>query len=117
MSERMGAPEILGYLKEKKTLAIIIFIAAVGICLMLFGTGTHTLTSADTEKRVEALCEQIDGVTDASVMIMNGADGNVRGVAIVCTGGDDANTKLLLTELICALFGIPSSSVSVVPGK
>ena len=117
MSEGIGALGILGYLKEKKSLALIIFVAALGICLMLFGGGISAPSAADTEKRVEELCERIDGVSDAAVMIINGADGNVRGVAVVCTGGDDANTKLLLTELICALFGIPSSSVSVVPGK
>ncbi len=117
MSDTVGVAGIFGYLKEKKSLAIIIFIAAVGVCLMLFGGGMNMSSAADTEKRVEELCERIDGVSDVSVMIMSGADGNVRGVAVVCTGGNDANTKLLLTELICALFGIPSSSVSVVPGK
>ncbi len=117
MSDTIGAAGIFGYLKEKKSLALIILVAAVGICLMLFGGGMHTPSTSDTEKRVEELCERIDGVSDVSVMIMSGADGNVRGVAVVCNGGDGARVKLLLTELICALFGIPSSNVSVVPGK
>ncbi len=41
----------------------------------------------------------------------------VRGVAVVCTGGGNPDVQLKLTELLCALFGIPSSAVSVVEGK
>lgn len=41
----------------------------------------------------------------------------VRGVAIVCEGGDDVGVKLKLTELVCALFDIGADRVSVVGGK
>ncbi|MBQ8509301.1 MAG: hypothetical protein IJ493_05265 [Clostridia bacterium] len=38
----------------------------------------------------------------------------VQGVAVVCSGGDDANVQLKLTNLLCALFDIPASCVSIV---
>lgn len=41
----------------------------------------------------------------------------VRGVAVVCGGGDDMEVRLKLTELICALFDIGADCVSVVGGK
>ncbi len=41
----------------------------------------------------------------------------VRGVAVVCTGGDSDRVKLELTELICALFHIGADRVSVVSGN
>jgi len=37
----------------------------------------------------------------------------VRGVAVVCPGGENASLQLQLTNLICALFGIPAGSVSI----
>ena len=40
----------------------------------------------------------------------------VRGVAVVCRGGDDPSIKLALTEMLSAVFGIPTSSVSVIGG-
>lgn len=41
----------------------------------------------------------------------------VRGVAVVCGGGGNPDIQLKLTELLSALFGIPSSAVSVAEGK
>ncbi len=41
----------------------------------------------------------------------------VRGVAVVCRGGGNPDIQLKLTELLSALFDIPSSSVSVAEGK
>ena len=41
----------------------------------------------------------------------------VRGVAVVCEGGDDAAVRLSLTQLICSLFSIGADKVRVVCGK
>jgi len=41
----------------------------------------------------------------------------VRGVAVVCGGGDSDTVKLKLTELICALFNIGADRVSIVGGN
>lgn len=41
----------------------------------------------------------------------------VRGIAVVCTGGGNPDIQLKLTELLSALFGIPSSAVSIAEGK
>lgn len=117
MDEGLGLSGMVRYLKEKKSLLVILAVLAIGIMLMLFGSGTDGIGTGDTEKRVAELCERIEGVSDVSVMIVNDAGGSVRGVAVVCEGGDEADVRLTLTELICALFAIPSSSVSVVGGK
>lgn len=103
--------------KEKKSLAIVALTLIVGISLMLFGDGVGFGGDNNTEARLAKLCESIDGVSGVSVMITKDTGGAVRGVAIVCTGGDDARIRLTLTELTAALFSIPASSVSVAPGK
>jgi len=41
----------------------------------------------------------------------------VAGIAVVCVGGDDPALQLRLTNLLCALFGIPATAVSIVGGK
>ena len=37
----------------------------------------------------------------------------VRGVAVVCTGGNDPQVKKKITELICAALGIAASKIAV----
>ena len=37
----------------------------------------------------------------------------IRGVAVVCTHGDDSAVRLAITELLCAALGIPASAVRV----
>lgn len=120
MSDGIGVGGVISCLREKKSLWLIAAALVLGVCLMLFG-GMETFGEGGTaslEARVEELCERVNGVSDVSVMITFTADGEtVRGAAVVCTGGDDAAIRLTLTELLCALFGVPSSNVSVVGGK
>lgn len=67
-----------------------------------------------------------DSSTDVGLEYVTGQDGlvptkelspSVRGVAVVCSGGDDAEVALKLTRLLSSLFGIPSSSISVTGAK
>ena len=37
----------------------------------------------------------------------------IKGVAVICQGGDDLAVKKAITETVCALFDISSASVSV----
>ncbi|MBQ8249735.1 MAG: hypothetical protein IJY93_07655 [Clostridia bacterium] len=113
----VGVGTFIGFLKEKKSMWLIVIVLAVGIGLMLFGRdGTVHIGADDTEVRVRELCEQIDGVFNVHVMIRF-EDDTVKGIAVVCDGGDRAEVKLKLTEVLCSLFSIPSGSVSVVGGK
>ena len=88
------------------------------------------------EERIEALCEELSGVREAHVLLTleSGveyvyADGGawdresplllqeispqIRGVAVICTGGDDSAVRLTITELLSAALGIPSSRIRV----
>lgn len=113
----VGVGTFVGFLREKKSMWIIAVVLALGIGLMLFGReSTSYVGSHDTELRVKELCERIDGVFDVHVMIRLEND-TVKGIAVVCDGGDRAEVKLKLTEILCSLFSIPSGSVSVIGGK
>lgn len=37
----------------------------------------------------------------------------IRGIAVVCTRGNDSSVRLTVTELLCAALGIPSSCIRV----
>lgn len=70
--------------------------------------------------------EQSDTYSKSQYVTVNSGDGTVelyvicpkvRGVAVVCSGGEKATVKQTLTELISSALGIPSSRVSVAGGK
>ena len=118
----VGVSMLIGFLKKNKSFGIIAAALILGILLMLFGGSGGTSfagnNTASLEKRVEELCARISGVSDVHVMITVDTDKDtVRGVALVCTGGELPDVKLKLTNLLCALFEIPSSAISVVGGK
>lgn len=70
-----------------------------------------TKSSDDSDERVEYVTTAGGLVPVGQVMP------RIRGIAVVCGGGDDAAVKLRLTEMLCALFSVPASSVSIVGGK
>ncbi len=118
----VGIGMLIGFLKKSKSLSIIATALILGILLMLIGgSGGTSFAGNDTdslEKQVEELCARISGVSDVHVMINADTDtGTVRGVALVCSGGEMPEIKLKLTNLLCALFEIPSSAIGVVGGK
>lgn len=88
--------------------------------------------SAAIEERIKALISPLQGVGDARVLVYLSSteeyvyDGSSRdaklskvvsptvsGVAIVCSGGNDANVRAKVTGLICAVFGVSSNHVFV----
>lgn len=57
-------------------------------------------------------------VTASGELVPEGEElAHVRGIAVVCRGGNDPNIKLTIVNMLTALFEIPSSAVSVVEGK
>ena len=109
-------------------------------------SSTKTYTSTDEEYtrkieiKLENLINEIDGVSNAKVMIMlksgfiyainsntdktdtsfknNDLNSNdylpeIEGVAIVCDGGNNAVVKEKITELICSVLGLYSTHIYV----
>ena len=111
--ERIPPGKLIGYLREKKSLWFILAALIIGIFLMV---GGEVGTCGGTEGRVKAICEEIDGISDVSVMV-NSDESGVKGIVIVCAEGDDPAVQLKLTGLLRSLFGISSDQVSIVGGK
>lgn len=82
------------------------------------------------EERITALCRSVRGVGSIRVSVMlEGGEGyaysgsrltasyvpEVRGVAVVCAGGDSDTVRAELTDLICALCHIGANRVHISP--
>ena len=114
---------------------IFLLLAALGVLLFVLGgimggrEDIRTDYAGYLEDRVRALCLSIDGVKEAEVFLtldeaaavsagMFGEGGAsaypaVRGVAVVCTGGERPHVRQTVTMLLSAALGIPSNRISV----
>ena len=121
-----------------RTRWIFVLLAAMGVLLFVLGgiLGGRENRGTDyagyLEDRVRTLCLSIDGVREAEVFLtlneetasravpagtFGGGDTSaaptVRGVAVVCTGGDRPRVRQTLTMLLSAALGIPTNRISV----
>ena len=101
------------------------------LCERVSGVGNATvmITLDTTGEQVYAKNSRVIGEGESSESVyeyVTAAGGlvpteekqsRVRGVAVVCSGGNSAAVRLTLTEMLCALFDIPASSVSIAYGK
>lgn len=151
---------ILSFFKRTPKKWLILALAAAGIALLILGslseskpvtvpeTGDDIASYAESlEGRIAALCEEVAGVSDVSVLLTleggnehiyaentsNGGESyviisvggeertvlvreiyaSVRGIAVVCRGGEDIAVRRTLTELLSCALGVPISKISV----
>lgn len=147
--------EFIAFLKNKRYVAFLLIGAVTAIACLIMDSvppnNKQTTRSRDEneeytdtlERKTEALLNEIDGVSDAEVMIVlkssseqvfasdNNdsvtkhviADGSpviikknmpeIQGVAVVCKGGNNPVIKAKITELICSALGIYSTHVYI----
>ena len=126
------------YFKGKRRIALILLAFVLGIALIVipFSTGRENDESKDTlesyktnlEEEVASLASGVKGVGKCRVLItfergaLNTYKGGelietrpplVMGVTVVCEGGDSDQVRARLTEMLTALFDIPSNRVAV----
>ncbi|MCR5682696.1 MAG: hypothetical protein K6G29_09635 [Clostridiales bacterium] len=116
---------------------ILLLLALMGAALLLLGglLGDRGGASSDyagyLEERARNLCLSIDGVEEAEVFLtldepaaktvsagMFGDSGEsvtpgVRGIAVVCTGGDLPRVRATVTELLSAALAVPTNHIRV----
>lgn len=74
---------------------------------------------AELEEKIRSLCEQVDGVSEVTVVVSlsdtasDATAGNIAGVGIVCRGGEDPLIGARLTSLVSAACGIRSNRIYV----
>ena len=118
----------LSFLKSKRTLAKVVFVALLGIVLLVIAGGasdnTENASGDELAESVRRFCESVDGVGECRVIITyttagdsyySSASKKVYAVAISCEGAKRDSVKANLTELISSMFGIGANRVSVLP--
>ncbi len=97
--DKLGAKQLVGYLKEKRSLWLIAAAFVIGIALMLFSPTEDVKSTSITddaseifalETRLKQLCEHVKGVSDVSVMITPESYGEQQYAADVQTRSDGA---------------------------
>ncbi len=116
------------YLKKvaesKLFVPIIIFIMVLIALSSLNSTKSSRTAVISPEKQLEELCNAVEGVKNAKVMITyqnsesisvfeSNQTSKIQGIAVICEGGKNPNVQLKLHELLKALFGISSTQITV----
>ena len=110
------------HLKEKRDLGRIILILAVGLLLIIIGSGSggeSETVETGIEERLAAVCSDVDGVGECYVLVYyspvksRSEEPTVESVIVVCEGADSVDVRLRLTEMISAFFGIGTNRVRV----
>ena len=133
--------KIIEAFKGKKKIALILLLVSLGLMLIAISSMDAGLEADSNdlseykealEKRLEKLCSEVDGVGKCTVMVTfsrgeeNTYKGSqlteskppeVLGVTVVCDGGDSAQVKARISQMLCALFDIGANRVAVLPSK
>ena len=133
--------KIIEAFQGKKKIALILLLVSIGLMLIAISSidsGGEVDSSnlseykEALEKRLEKLCSEVDGVGRCTVMVTfsrgeeNTYKGSqlteskpprVLGVTVVCDGGDSAQVKARLSQMLCALFDIGANRVAVLPSE
>ncbi len=147
---------VLGRVKKKKGILLLIFGIVLGLILVIGGGDEKTKSTLSndytahineytekTEIKLENLIDNIEGASDVNVMITleSGSEfvyasddsekemkhvivngelvytkeylPKIKGVAVVCKGGDRIEVKSKVTELVCSVLGMYSTRVYV----
>lgn len=118
---------------------LFLLLAGMGVLLFLLGGLLGNRDGGEDgsrafEEKAKALCLSVKGVEHAEVFLTlndggireesvfgkkaaSGGAVTVRGIAVVCTGGESAEIRETVTELLAAAFGVPSNRIRVAGGE
>ncbi len=101
------------YLEEKIAELISKLDGVSGVSVLLTLEGGSELIYAENRSEGSVDYLIIDGADGEEPVLLREIYSSVRGIAVVCRGGDDANTKRKITELLSSAFDLPSTKISV----
>ena len=100
-------------LKEVVLLSILSILLLIGAWLVFSEKTSTTYTaSTDTEKRLVAILEKIEGVGEVEVMLSDTEDGE-RGAVIVCEGANDIRVLISVREAVATALGVQQKNVKI----
>ena len=87
-------------------------ISEVSVMVTLESTSSYLYAENSNDENSEYVTVRDKDGNESGVIISENAPG-IRGVAVVCSGGDVPEKRLEIIRLVCALLGIPQNRVYV----
>ena len=109
---------IASWIKERKKLILVIalIVLLVAVVYLFFGTDSDgssaSVSKTDTEIKLEALLEAIDGVGDVEIMITTDDDG-IAGVVIVCEGASSIMVRNDILNAVSTALNINKNIIAI----
>ncbi len=108
------------WLKEKKKIiiiAVLVILLVLIIFLFFGGSDEETSTGSDVVKseseiRLTALLESIDGVGDVEIMITE-TDGVITGVVVVCEGANSIMIRNDILNAVSIALNIDKNNIAI----
>lgn len=104
-----------GKIKDILLLSVLGLVLCVAVWFVFTDTETAFLSGtqySETETRLIALLEEMDGVGQAEVMVSETTEG-VQGAVIVCEGAKDLQVNMQIREAVATALGIHQSAVKI----
>lgn len=97
----------------------LLVILIVGLLLVVMaiptgGTKAEISYNTETEKRLESILSEMEGVGEVRVMVTFQEDDVVEGVAVIADGGENPVVVQNIIEVVQALFHVESHKIKVI---
>lgn len=100
--------------KNNFLVLLIVGLLLVVMAIPTGGTKVETSYSTETEKRLETILSEMNGVGEVHVMVTFQDDDVVEGVAVIADGGEDPVVVQNIIEVVQALFHVESHKIKVI---
>ncbi len=107
------------WFKEKKKIIVVValILLLILVVFLFFGVDNQTTdygdnSKSDTELRLTALLESMDGIGDAEVMITEDESG-ISGVVIVCEGADRIMIRNDILNAVSTALSINKNIIAI----
>ncbi len=105
---------------RNKTVRMFLIAAAALLILIavykVFFSAKKAKSQTETEARIEALLERVEGVKDVTVVITE-RDGKAVGAVVVFGGEDGILIRHRVTEVAARALDLPDRAIAVYPAK
>lgn len=103
--------------RNKKLLTICICLFALVLIAVAIKLSTSDVTSGtsktQTETKLAAVLERMDGVGEVNVMVTENDDGEILGVVVVCEGADNIMTRNDILNAVSTALNVERNMVAV----